>query len=179
MPLLRYINEPSKFELRQYFYAFADPMAGGHIDENLLGRLVSKYGLDREANQKVRTRLWFKLTKEYNALTGSSHPKAKVAKKWQNVAFRQKNKGLADPPDASSVAIPKLAPRQMLAVAKLPTTSIESIWTVMDFALRDLLLYLVDKHNIEVHFPPKILHRKSIMLMEFFKKIILRKMTMI
>ena len=149
-------------------------MAGGHIDENLLGRLVSKYGLDREANQKARTRLRFKLTKEYNALTGSSHPKAKVAKKWQNVAFRIKSKGLTDPPDASGVTI-KPVSRQMPSVAKLPTTSIESIWTVMDFALRDLLLYLVDKHNIEVHFPhPKChtkLHRKSL-TESVFKKLV-------
>ena len=62
------------------------------VDENLLGKLVIKHGLDREQNPKDRNRLWFKLTKEYNDITGGSHPKSKLSKKWQNVAFRDKSK---------------------------------------------------------------------------------------
>ena len=50
------------------------------VDENLLGKLVIKYGLDREQNPKDRNRLWFKLTKEYNDITGGSHPKSKLSK---------------------------------------------------------------------------------------------------
>ena len=62
------------------------------IDENLLMKLVDKYGLDKEQVTKVRSRLWFKLTKEYNMITDNHVSKAKMVKKWQNVEYRKRKK---------------------------------------------------------------------------------------
>jgi len=148
------------------------------VDENLLGKLVIKYGLDREQNPKDRNRLWFKLTKEYNDITGGSHPKSKLSKKWQNVAFRDKSKAqlraielTLDSPLLSSESSGKIKNEPFSSILKNYTvvsqspnkgtqpgvpkgrlsqaSGPENIWSVCDFALRDLFLHLVLKHDVE------------------------------
>ena len=108
----------------------------GHIDENLLAKLVDKYGLDKEQNASARARLWFRLTKDYNQITNSSFTKSKIAKKWQNVEYRRRTKEKAADNGNDETSGGKVTHR-------------DNLWSVMDHLLRDLFLFLIVKHEIE------------------------------
>jgi len=142
-----------------------------NIDENLLQKMVVKYGLDREQNAKHRTRLWDKLTKDYNRTTDGSFAKAKFVKKWQNVQFRDKNKtsksasSKKDSTDNLS-GNDRLSPATKDEIASDEKTAEvtlrpyrDNLWSVMDFALRDLFLYLIMKHGLEDITHPRVKSR--------------------
>lgn len=118
-----------------------------HVDEGLLCKLVDKYGIEPVAKGPQRAKLWAKVTKEYNSITGNMHTKARLDKKWQNLKHTRKVKrnnlltiteGIKSMDSSSSTSV---------------TSSFqemgENMWNVMDHALRDLFLYLVKKYNIE------------------------------
>lgn len=62
------------------------------VDESLLSKLVGKFGVDKEDKGPTKMRLWAKVTKEYNSITGNSHTKARLNKKWQNIKHQRKLK---------------------------------------------------------------------------------------
>ena len=48
--------------------------------------------MDKEEKGPNKTRLWAKVTKEYNNITGNAHTKARLSKKWQNIKHNRKMK---------------------------------------------------------------------------------------
>ena len=61
-----------------------------HVDEGLLSKLVNKYGVENASKGPNRAKLWAKVTKDYNSITGNMHTKARLDKKWQNVKHGRK-----------------------------------------------------------------------------------------
>ena len=115
------------------------------IDENLLMKLVDRFGLDKEQVSKTRSRLWFKLTKEYNQITDNNISKAKMVKKWQNVEYRKRckeSKGNGGSTDLPTEKVSK-----------------DGMWNIFDSCLRDLFLYLIDKHGLEFINHPRVKSR--------------------
>ena len=55
-------------------------------------QLVNKFGVDKEEKGPNKNRLWAKVTKEYNNITGNGHTKARLNKKWQNIKHQRKLK---------------------------------------------------------------------------------------
>ena len=118
-----------------------------HVDEGLLSKLVDKFGVDNAEKGPNRNKLWAKVTKDYNAITGNMHTKARLDKKWQNIKHTRKMKQneLMTSGDAK-IIVPE--PLNISTSASYQELG-ENIWNVMDYALRDLFLHLVKKYNIE------------------------------
>ena len=53
---------------------------------------MNKFGVDKEEKGPNKNRLWAKVTKEYNNITGNGHTKARLNKKWQNIKHQRKLK---------------------------------------------------------------------------------------
>ena len=134
------------------------------VDEKLLAKLVSKYGVDKEPQQNARSRLWGRVCKEYNTITDNNVSRQKIVKKWQNVAYQKKvraEKLLESLNNADTTE--KVDPaegllhgndKNPLAYSHVDSLSTafsqrENLWTVCDHVLRDLFLYLVKKYNFE------------------------------
>ena len=133
------------------------------VDEKLLSKLVSKYGVDKEPQQTTRSRLWSRVVKDYNAITDNNVSRQKIVKKWQNVAYQKKiraekileslnttNIGSTD----TVTGLLQGSDTTSLTNSQLDTISStfpqrENLWTVCDHVLRDLFLYLVKKYNFE------------------------------
>ena len=60
------------------------------VDEKLLAKLVTKYGVDKEPVQAARSRLWSRIAKDYNAITDNNVSRQKIVKKWQNIVYQKK-----------------------------------------------------------------------------------------
>ena len=60
------------------------------VDEKLLAKLVSKFGVDKEPQQTARSRLWGRVVKEYNTITDNNVSRQKIVKKWQNITYQKK-----------------------------------------------------------------------------------------
>ena len=139
-----------------------------YVDESLLARIIDKLGVDSQVNNATKTRLWAKVTKEYNSITGNSHTKARLSKKWQNIKAIRKQKrqkllastadldptGLIESDETTKVietsdigSAPKVYLYQDIG---------ENMWNVMDYALRDLFLHLVRKYNVDETTNPRI-----------------------
>lgn len=124
------------------------------IDESLLSRLVDKFGVDVEEVSANKSRLWQKVTKEYNGITGNCHSKARLNKKWQNIKHQRKakRKKLMD-----STPDPVMDESGQDDSKKFSYVEIgDNVWNVMDHALRDLFLYLVAKYNVDEVTNPRI-----------------------
>ena len=121
-----------------------------HVDEVLLSKLVDKFGVDNAEKGPNRNKLWAKVTKDYNAITGNLHTKARLDKKWQNIKHTRKMKknDLMTSGDATTTAGGVPEPLNISTSASYQELG-ENIWNVMDYALRDLFLHLVKKYNIE------------------------------
>ena len=63
-----------------------------HLNFFFLFQLIDKFGVDKEEKGPNKTRLWAKVTKEYNNITGNAHTKARLSKKWQNIKHNRKMK---------------------------------------------------------------------------------------
>ena len=53
---------------------------------------MDKLGVDKEEKGPNKNRLWAKVAKEYNGITGNAHTKARLNKKWQNIKHQRKLK---------------------------------------------------------------------------------------
>ena len=63
-----------------------------NISRIIFFQLVNKFGVDKEEKGPNKNRLWAKVTKEYNNITGNGHTKARLNKKWQNIKHQRKLK---------------------------------------------------------------------------------------
>ena len=137
------------------------------VDEKLLAKLVSKFGVDKEPQQTARSRLWGRIVKEYNTITDNNVSRQKIVKKWQNVSYQKKiraeklleslnnatslsetSKGDADASIQGNDVSKSSTDLQFESVSSSYPPR-ENLWTVCDHALRDLFLYLVKKYNFE------------------------------
>lgn len=125
-----------------------------HVDEGLLSKLVNKYGVENASKGPNRAKLWAKVTKDYNSITGNMHTKARLDKKWQNVKHARKAKRnslmMEQQPHSS-----KSEDGQESILTPSFQEMGENMWNVMDYALRDLFLNLVKRHNIEYTTNPR------------------------
>ena len=125
-----------------------------HVDEGLLSKLVNKYGVENASKGPNRAKLWAKVTKDYNSITGNMHTKARLDKKWQNVKHARKVKRnslmMEQQPQSS-----KSEDGQESVLTPSFQEMGENMWNVMDYALRDLFLNLVKRHNIEYTTNPR------------------------
>ena len=134
------------------------------VDEKLLAKLVSKYGVDKEPVQAARSRLWGRVVKEYNAITDNNVSRQKIVKKWQNVAYQKKLRAeklleslnTCNPNDTDHPVEGLLQGNDTKPFLNSPLDSIstafpqrENLWTVGDHVMRDLFLYLVKRYNFE------------------------------
>ena len=123
-----------------------------HVDEGLLSKLVDKFGVDNASKGPNRNKLWAKVTKDYNAITGNMHTKARLDKKWQNIKHTRKMKqnDLMKSDDATTTGGGGIVPESLnISTSGSYQELGENVWNVMDYALRDLFLHLVKKYNIE------------------------------
>lgn len=128
------------------------------IDDALLSKLVDKYGLEPENGTAAKSKLWAKVAREYNSISGNVHTKARLSKKWQNVKHIRKMKkqklwqetgGTGHDHDSfeigeesTSGGTDRNSKINFLDVG-------ENMWNLMDHALRDLFLFLIHKYNID------------------------------
>lgn len=128
-----------------------------YVDEKLLARLVDKYGLERQKNNMGRSALWGKVTKEYNQITGNTHSKARLSKKWQNIVYQKKTKSLKDETETEK-QIEEPTPPDLSEEPEIRTAGegVENIWSACQYALRDLFLFLIQRHNLDEESNPKI-----------------------
>jgi len=125
-----------------------------HVDEGLLSKLVNKYGVENASKGPNRAKLWAKVTKDYNSITGNMHTKARLDKKWQNVKHARKAKR-----NSLMMELQPHSSKSEDGQESILTPSFqemgENMWNVMDYALRDLFLNLVKRHNIEYTTNPR------------------------
>ena len=134
------------------------------VDESLLSKLVDKFGVDKEEKGPSKTRLWAKVTKEYNSITGNNHTKARLNKKWQNIKHQRKLKRqklyeameaqsdsnqVSSNPDMKNLedAMDPLIVPQKLSFSYSDVG--ENMWNIMDYAFRDLFLFLIKKYDVD------------------------------
>ena len=119
----------------------------------------------------------------YFQITGNNHSKARLSKKWQNINYTKKvksskvtavhvpdkdnfselNPSKHFQPDVLNLTENDLEARPELSAdsgSSLPESKgfaegPENIWSAGQNALRDLLLYLIQKHNLEEVSNPK------------------------
>lgn len=121
-----------------------------YVDDGLLTKLVDKYGVEKVHGTANKSKLWGKVTKEYNSITGNIHTKGKLCKKWQNVkqqAKMKRKKHIENEAAASDSS-------DHLSTLSLDVS--DNIWVAQDHALRDLFLYLIQKYNLEDVTNPRI-----------------------
>ena len=134
------------------------------VDESLLSRLVDKFGVDTEEKGPNKTRLWAKITKEYNSITGNSHGKARLSKKWQNIKHQRKLKRMKLYEQTTKVegTVKDDQGNEMFVIAPATHAAVsysndfENLWNVMDYAFRDLFLYLIKKYDVDEVTNPRI-----------------------
>jgi len=137
-----------------------------YVDEALLSKIIDKLGVDNQTNNATKTRLWAKVTKEYNSITGNTHTKARLSKKWQNIkAIRKQKRMKLMTDDDGQVALHESEDTSKIIEAsefgQAPKVYLyqdigENMWNVMDYALRDLFLHLVRKYNVDETTNPRI-----------------------
>jgi len=137
-----------------------------YVDEALLSKIIDKLGVDNQTNNATKTRLWAKVTKEYNSITGNTHTKARLSKKWQNIKAIRKQKRMKLMTDEDGqVALHESEDTSKIIEAsefgQAPKVYLyqdigENMWNVMDYALRDLFLHLVRKYNVDETTNPRI-----------------------
>lgn len=139
-----------------------------YVDESLLAKIIDKFGVDSQINNATKTRLWAKVTKEYNSITGNSHTKARLSKKWQNIKAirkqkRQKLMATEENDGQNALHESEFTSKLIEAseIGQAPKVYLyqdigENMWNVMDYALRDLYLHLVRKYNVDETTNPRI-----------------------
>ncbi len=131
------------------------------VDDRLLGKLVDKYGLEKEAMTSAKSKLWGKVTREYNQITGNAHTKAKLNKKWQNIKHQRKlkRKKLWDQTLKAEAAagVEGDAEDTLEDFEKSAFLDVgENMWNANEHTLRDLFLYLVQKHHLDEVTNPRL-----------------------
>ena len=160
------------------------------VDEKLLAKLVSKFGVDKEPQQTARSRLWGRVVKEYNTITDNNVSRQKIVKKWQNISYQKKlrteklleslnnattlsDTAKKDNPDLESGNDKSTSSSnsQFESISTLSSQR-ENLWTVCDHVLRDLFLYLVKKYNFEdITHPRQKSEMWTQLCLEFHEKI--------
>ena len=162
------------------------------VDEKLLAKLVSKYGVDKEPQQTARSRLWGRVVKEYNTITDNNVSRQKIVKKWQNVAYQKKIRAekLLETLKTTEVEHDAIDPLNSIiskenesnlvkdssaldgAISSTCLPQRENLWTVCDHVLRNLFLYLVKKYSLEeISHPRQKSELWTKLCQEFHKKI--------
>ena len=160
------------------------------VDEKLLAKLVSKFGVDKEPQQTARSRLWGRVVKEYNTITDNNVSRQKIVKKWQNITYQKKiraeklleslNNATAlseNSKEGDNEAVQgndgsKSGTDSQFESISTSLSQRENLWTVCDHVLRDLFLYLVKKYNFEdITHPRQKSEMWTQLCLEFHEKI--------
>ena len=135
----------------------------------------------------------------YFQITGNNHSKARLSKKWQNINYTKKvksgkvtavhvpdkdnfselNPSKHFQPDVLNLTENDLEARPELSAdsgSSLPESKgfaegPENIWSAGQNALRDLLLYLIQKHNLEEVSNPKTRYLSGLSRAKFHDEI--------